>query len=805
MRKNPDNIPMVVKKYLPYLIIIFVILFFFWPVIVKNYSLFPGDYLISEINPYKSFSYLGYNSGGYPHKAQGFDIVRQVFPWKNFAISSLKNFSLPFWNPYNFSGTPQLAAVQSGVFSPLNLLFFIFNFNFAWNIYIILQSLLSFFFMYLYLRTVNVSKISSLFGAFSFTFSLYQIVWLGYGHIDQIVMYLPLSLYYTEKFLQQPKWKYLILISVIFAFSIFSGYLQLAGYLMGFVCLYFILRSISLKSENKLHFNHYLPFFMVFPLALILSAIQLIPFYELYKLSNRLPYSFSRFSDLLLPPQSLINLLFPDFFGNPVTRNYYLTGTYIERTLYIGILPLLFAFISLLKKNNLVKTFGLLSLVILLFNLNLPPILFIYHLFPSFILSSVPTRSLFLLAFTLSSLSALGFDYWQKNNSFKIKSIFLAFLILIILIWVFILVFPRFFPNPDLIKNLIITKKNLIFNSGIVFLTSLLIFYSQKISKKLILTIILCLTLADLYFYFQKLTPFSPKKFIYPQNEVTDYLKKISGINRYWGYGSAYISGNIDTYEHSYSPEGYDPLHLKRYGELLASSKNGQIPSFVPHSDANIAPGYGMDDLKNNKYRKKILDLLGVKYILHKNENLTQAWAPDEITFPPLAYKLIWQKGIWQIYENLSALPRVFLVNNYQIEKDSRKILNSIYADNFSPTKTVLLEENLQIDFSKKESPGKITLVSYNPNFIKIKTSTKDNKILFLSDNYYPGWQAFIDNKETKIYLADYTFRAVAVPSGSHEIVFRYNPYSFKTGAFISSLGVLFILSYFIRKLLIKT
>src|SRR3989344_832794 len=86
-------------------------------------------------------------------------------------------------------------------------------------------------------------------------------------------------------------------------------------------------------------------------------------------------------------------------------------------------------------------------------------------------------------------------------------------------------------------------------------------------------------------------------------------------------------------------------------------------------------------------------------------------------------------------------------------------------------------------------------------NFLKIYlslieriTRTDKPQMLFLSDNYYPGWKAYIDDKETKIFRANYTFRAIYLPEGSHLVKFVYQPLSFKVGVVISFLAILTIL-----------
>ena len=57
---------------------------------------------------------------------------------------------------------------------------------------------------------------------------------------------------------------------------------------------------------------------------------------------------------------------------------------------------------------------------------------------------------------------------------------------------------------------------------------------------------------------------------------------------------------------------------------------------------------------------------------------------------------------------------------------------------------------------------------------------------LVLSDPFYPGWRAELDGSPAEILRANYAFRAVAVPAGSHTVTMTFRPASWIAGLAIS-------------------
>jgi uncharacterized membrane protein YfhO len=68
-------------------------------------------------------------------------------------------------------------------------------------------------------------------------------------------------------------------------------------------------------------------------------------------------------------------------------------------------------------------------------------------------------------------------------------------------------------------------------------------------------------------------------------------------------------------------------------------------------------------------------------------------------------------------------------------------------------------------------------------------------QLAVFSEIYYPkGWKSFIDGKETAHVQADYVLRAMVIPSGKHEIEFKFEPQSYYLGNKVSMASSILLL-----------
>lgn len=760
------------KTFFPFLIVL-IVLIFFWQFLVKGLLPIPADTIIGLYHPFRDLYSKEYPNGIPFKNFLITDPVRQQYPWRELSINALKKFELPLWNPYAFAGTPLMANFQSAVFYPFNILFLIFSFNTAWSILILTQPLLAGVFLYFYLDNLKLNRLASLLGFCVFSFSGFFIVWLEWGTMGHVGLWLPLillsidKLFYHEQYFHlqsscndrqasiQIKNKKLLIWSFIFIlslmFSFFAGHLQIFFYVFIFSFLYLFMRWIQFGKNFKFSILFFILYFLFF----ILTFIQWFPTLQFILESARGIDQNWKAEGWFIPWQHLLQLLIPDFFGNPATLNYWGVWNYGEVVGYVGILPFLMAIFSIFFRHDK-KTlfFGGIFFLSLLFSLPtiFAKIPFILNI--PFFSTAQPTRLLFIIDFSLAVLSALGFDLFiQKKRGFIYPIAFFAFVF--IGLWFFILYGNSLFKIISF-DNLLVSKNNMIFPTvifiTILFLISINLILKEKKTNFFLLLLLLFITVFDLFRFGFKFIPFSPKNYLFPQTPTITFLQNQREQFRIMTMDPRILPPNVLMIYHLQSIEGYDPLYLRRYGELMAASERGKPDISVPFGFNRI--------VEPKNYDSKIIDLLGVKYILSLSEIQNKKFVK------------VFQEGKTITYENKNYLPRSFFVKQVNFAGNKNEVIQKIFEKD-SNLKEKAIVENL--NFVPELTVGKAKIVYYSKNKIIINTENLGNGFLVLTDIFYPTWHVKIDNVETKIYMTDYIFRGILVPKGKHRIEFSIN------------------------------
>src|SRR4030042_1179683 len=253
-----------IKDLLIFIFFLLISVFIFRNYIFRGQIPFPANLLVSYYEPWKSYPDPVFPNGP-SNKPIGFDNLRQFYPQKTIAISSVKNNQIPLWNPYIFSGNTLIGTYISAIFHPFSFLYLILPQISAYSIIIIMQPFLASIFMFLFLKSIKLSRAESIFGALSFSLSGFMIVWWEEAYmIGYSGMVLPLILFSIEKLLTHDNNRYFLLFIFGVCWTVLSGSFQIAFYVLGFTFLYicykWFTKEISVTVIKKLLLGLFIAF-----------------------------------------------------------------------------------------------------------------------------------------------------------------------------------------------------------------------------------------------------------------------------------------------------------------------------------------------------------------------------------------------------------------------------------------------------------------------------------------------------------------------------------------------------------------
>jgi hypothetical protein len=85
------------------------------------------------------------------------------------------------------------------------------------------------------------------------------------------------------------------------------------------------------------------------------------------------------------------------------------------------------------------------------------------------------------------------------------------------------------------------------------------------------------------------------------------------------------------------------------------------------------------------------------------------------------------------------------------------------------------------------EPPGEgVRIVERAPERWTIETTAAADRLLLLTQAFFPGWDATVDGQPAPLVRADYMFQGVYVPAGSHRVELQYRPHSVIIGLLVS-------------------
>ena len=655
---------------------------------------------------------------------------------------SMKDFQLPQWEDTLGMGYPAIPEFLSFFFIP-NFILSFFPTQYSMPIFFMSLFLIaanSMYFLLIYLKHPNTAAAT---GSAAFAFSAAMILKITHTSVIPAVSIFPLLFYFIFKFVETKQLKQLILLSLV-ASQILITFPQLFAYSVILLALFFFLYS---KLVKKIHLTNIIKsLFLLNLIAIVVSAIVLLPFLEMTQKSSRLSVInpqlvLTSFTYNLNNTLSFVN---PYINGNAQIGTYNTTdwskdGIFWENTGYVGILPLLLSLFAIFyafkkRQKNIYLPIAILVIITVLLSLGKNSPLNIIFSFPPISLFRVPSRFLLFTQFFMAILASYSLAVFQKKSPlFSQKLLPLVFFLTVgelAFVW-------WDYHSIDTYQN--ITKAPEIFQN--------IDLNSQKQYRFLTLG-------SEVYWnsiFNKKGWKDQDDYFLFFLNSAKPNLSTAFGINQLESY------------------------------QILTTRRQGLLQSLIFQ---NIEQN---QKVKINTRAKNALIFSAVKFLITTKEIDDQSFKKvSEISKDN--YKFF-------IYEFQSAKPIINLyynTKNIKIIEDFSKVLDD-------DLKGIVLLENFDKDVNQV-GEGQIYQVKKTNTTLRAKVKTSKPAVFVFADSYYPGWEAKLDGKNTKIFAANINSKAVYIPEGEHTVEFNYASNILKFGTAITLISLTLISLLFLKK-----
>lgn len=747
--------------------------------------------------------------------ANATDVLTQQLFWEQFSHEQLHTSpSFATWLPYVNGGIPFGGGLEK-LFRPLSFLFFYFcPPNLAMSLDVILHFWLMAFGTYLFTRLIGLSIPAAFLSGLFFSLSAEQVTLMNAGHFGKLntIAWTPLVFWGLERGLRSRRWFDFILAGTILSAQLFEGHIQISFYVCIAVGIYFIGRTLTLYLSREAGGREisrvYLGGVLMVAVFLSLSAFTLAHWFEFKGQSERgTGMAYQEGTNWSFPPEEIATFVVPQFFGlsranyyhpNKIDVYYWGRMPFAQATDYLGILPWFLVIFALARnRNQYVKIFGFIAVFFFILAMGKhTPIYYLFYEYAGFKFFRVPKMNLFLLSFAIAVIAGFGAQWLAEGEKDRslVKKVFLGGAVLIFLLsaaYISGRLMPEFFVS-EFGRHLS--------GSGFSYTRSpaaLMQRFQNILDGVLISALLMAVLMGGLFAVYR----YKPHTKLVWAGMAVFFLVDVSIIN-FQFMDTIYLKGSI--YVDRNAAIRYFQENPGRYRILNATNHPSTYNVHNKFLMYKIESATGYEAVGMARYSEfqeflslegNLIDLLNVKYvIMGKND------VPGTLGDRVGKYDIVLDEDV-KVLRNNEVIPRAFPVHQAMVMKDKNQVLMWLNNPLFDPRKAVILENavNLPLPSSPRpETESTVLISSYKNDEIRIDASMADNGFVVLSEKYYPGWKAYLDGLEIKIYQADYAFRAVYVPKGSHKLIVRYEPESYKKGLYISMVSLLLVAGIFV-------
>jgi len=766
--------------------------------------LFFGDFLFSSKNFYFR------------------DILNFHYPLRRVLIDTYARGELPLWNPFVYLGQPMLANPNYMAFYPTNLLHLFLTFNYAFKLHFILHPLLGGLGLYFLQKRLGIGPLPALGGALAYQFSGTVLSFLNLYNIVPAVGLMPWIGWAFWRALKGNRGRDRLLFGALVALQV------IAFEPLIFQCNFWFLAGLSFlhwsEAPNRgkaareiIHTG-----LTGAALGLGLAAVQLVPSIELLQHSARargLTYTVaSRWS---MHPMDFLNVIIPNLFGNYYSIGYATSwgepfhhgSEGVLVSFFLGSTALLLASLSFAHaRRKLVIVLASVSVVSILLALGRynPLYEWLYDHVALIRFGRYPSKYFLLTTLMLSIMVSLGLDVilrCQQDDSRRRRHLLATGAGGLVLSALVIGLFLRWRADPMDLERIVraaveaeqLADKDFPFivshlRSSILAcgifasLCGLMILLALYWRRVQLLTGLLLATLsAELIPANLQLSPSISDADVDFVPEIDRFILQSGGRALFRVVPPNWLEPLPNRLRAPNRSLAWLSLFYRMSGQTL-----GGIPRGIQYSlDASVDL---LNTFESEQMYKQCLLLPEAKRIaLFENINSPALLALGNIRDPraiPVRSFDTLSRFRLNFYWLGNALPRAYFAQGVSKASSHQEALGMLLLPTFSVRDTVILEDREVEARAGQPAMGEARVVDYRSGRVVVEVAAGAAGYLVLLDTYYPGWRAYRDGAQVPVRRANYAFRAVDVPAGTHRVEFRYQPRSFYLGLAVTALSL---------------
>jgi hypothetical protein len=787
--------PALAREHVRAAVIVFaVVLAELWPALVGGRLLAPTTYL-----------YLGAPWGHYtPADLRDYfnplliDVPAAYYPWASLARDLIRHGVFPAWNPYAFAGTPFFSNPQPAWFSPFSLPLWILPLNYALGVAAALKLWFAGFGTYLLVRELRLGFWPGILAGLSFMLCAFNVVWMTHGVLVSVAALLPWMVWLTERIIRRGRLIDGVALAAASAFAFSGGHPGTDVHVAAAVALYALIRTRTIRGLEPRERRRRLAIAGGgVALGALLLAVTLLP--ALLATSGTAGELARRNGGILpgatMPSGIARTIMFPDWWGRPSAIDFGGPANYNERTLYAGTVAVLLGLAGLLARGAWRRKapFAVLAAIGLAAPLDVQPVHALLTNVPVF--DSVQNqRMLFLFMFAAAVLAAFGAEAvlqaprprWRTWATWRTWG-FLALGVLAPVV-AFISIGPTGAEIGKTISHF--TKGTDYALPHVIELTSVGWWVLLTVGITLVLALRTrwprlapyapaLLAAVDMLHFAHGYQPMGPpSKAIPPRTPAVRYLQRHAATGRVAGLGGALLN-DWTTVDRLRDVRGYDPpqpsLRFEYFWQLL----NPQQVGWQPYEITRLDPA-GL----------RLLSILGARYLVGP---------PGLIKLGPGAFiSQLYNGPDAAVYGNPGALPRALVARSVRVVDGPAGVLAALVDRKFDPRRQVLIERDQPgaARLAATAGAGGRVAVAHDANAeVRLRASLPRSGVVMLDDQLASGWTVRVDGRPAPALRVDGLMRGVAVPAGTHSVVWSYAVPGLRAGVLLSGLGLLGMLA----------